>query len=187
MKKSVLIIILIVLLLVIGVFAYMLSNSNDKQENNNINIENNAVASTNIQENQTINENEENVVEEQEMSENKRIKLSFNDEEVYVSLENNNSVQDLLKILPLTIKFEDYNNTEKIAMLDTKLNTSDAPAGYDPQIGDFAYYAPWGNLSVFYKDFRYSNSLIKLGTFENGIEKIQNITDGTEIRIEEVK
>ena len=186
MKKSSLIIILIVLLLVIGAFAYMLGKSTDKQENNN-NIENNSIENTNIQENQTITKNEENVVGEQEMSDNKRIKLSFNDEEVYVSLENNNSVQDLLKMLPLTIKFEDYNNTEKIAMLDTKLNTSDAPAGYDPQIGDFAYYAPWGNLSVFYKDFRYSNSLIKLGTFENGIEKIQNITDGTEIRIEEVK
>ena len=188
MKKSVFIITLSVLLLVIGVFAYMLGNSNDKQENNNnTNIKNNASENSNIQENQTITDNEENVIGEQELSENKRIKLSFNNEEVYVSLENNNSVQDLLKMLPLTIKFEDYNNTEKIAMLDTKLDISDAPSGYDPQIGDFAYYAPWENLSVFYKDFRYSNSLIKLGTFENGIEKIQNITDGTEIRIEEVK
>ena len=119
--------------------------------------------------------------------ENNRIKLSFNNEEIYVKLENNNSTQDLLKMLPVTIKFEDYNNTEKIAMLDTKLDTSDALAGYDPQVGDFAYYAPWGNLSVFYKDFGYSNSLVKLGVFENGIDKIQNITDGTEIKIEEVK
>lgn len=183
MKKSVSIIILIVLLVIIGIFAYGLSNF----KRSNTNIDDNTNPNTNIQEDQSTTDNEENVVGEQEMSENKRIKLIFNNEEIYVSLENNNSVQDLLKMLPLTIKFEDYNNTEKIAMLDTKLNTSDAPAGYNPQIGDLAYYAPWGNLSVFYKDFRYSNSLIKLGTFENGIEKIQNITDGTEIRIEEVK
>jgi Cyclophilin-like family len=36
-------------------------------------------------------------------------------------------------------------------------------AGSDPSIGDIAYYAPWGNLALFYKDFGYSNGLITLG------------------------
>ena len=199
MKKSLLItLLIIILILIIGGFVYFLGNYNKQTDNlskditnteRNDSHNNQQISEEEFnQENNTIAENEiENIESDKNMSTNKRIKLSFDNEELYVKLENNNSTQDFLKLLPLTIKFEDYNNTEKIAMLDTKLDTTDAPSGYDPQIGDFAYYAPWGNLSVFYKDFRYSNSLIKLGTFENGIDKMKNIVDGTEIKIEEVK
>ena len=199
MKKSVLILLLIIILiLIIGGFVYFLGNYNKQTDNLSKDITN--TEKNDSPNNQQIGEEEfnqeknaslekeiGNIESDKKMSTNKRIKLSFDNEELYVKLENNNSTQDFLKLLPLTIKFEDYNNTEKIAMLDTKLDTTDAPSGYDPQIGDFAYYAPWGNLSVFYKNFRYSNSLIKLGTFENGIDKMKNIVDGTEIKIEEVK
>lgn len=199
MKKSVLItLLIIILILIIGGFVYFLGNYNKKTDNLSKDITN--TEKNDSPNNQQIGEEEfnqennaslekeiGNIESDKKMSTNKRIKLSFDNEELYVTLENNNSTQDFLKMLPLTIKFEDYNNTEKIAMLDTKLDTTDTPSGYDPQIGDFAYYAPWGNLSVFYKDFRYSNSLIKLGTFENGIDKMKNIVDGTEIKIEEVK
>jgi hypothetical protein len=36
--------------------------------------------------------------------------------------------------------------------------------------GDITYYAPWGNLAIFYWDFGYSTGLIKLGRFDAGIE-----------------
>ena len=199
MKKSVLItLLIIILILIIGGFVYFLGNYNKQTDNLSKDItnteKNDSPNNQQIREEEFTQENNAslekeigNIESDKKMSTNKRIKLSFDNEELYVKLENNNSTQDFLKLLPLTIKFEDYNNTEKIAMLDTKLDTTDTPSGYDPQIGDFAYYAPWGNLSVFYKDFRYSNSLIKLGTFENGIDKMKNIVDGTEIKIEEVK
>jgi len=35
--------------------------------------------------------------------------------------------------------------------------------GYDPVPGDILIYAPWGNISIFYKDHGYSNGLIYLG------------------------
>jgi hypothetical protein len=38
-----------------------------------------------------------------------------------------------------------------------------APAGVDPARGDIAYYAPWGNLAIFYKDAGYAKGLVKLG------------------------
>lgn len=70
-------------------------------------------------------------------------------------------------------------------MLPRKLTTEGTLSGYTPQIGDFAYYAPWGNLSIFYKEFRYSNSLVKLGTFEgDGIDKIKNLNGNFTIKIE---
>ncbi len=45
-------------------------------------------------------------------------------------------------MLPLTLPFEDYAETEKIAYLPGKLTTQTAPEGIDPQVGDIAYYAP---------------------------------------------
>ena len=35
-----------------------------------------------------------------------------------------------------------------------------------------AYYAPWGNLAIFYKDFRDSRGLIGLGRIDSGIEAL---------------
>jgi hypothetical protein len=63
---------------------------------------------------------------------------------------------------------EDFNGTEKITFLPRKLSTESAPAGFDPSVGDISYYAPWGNLAVFYRDFRYSSGLVKLGAIESG-------------------
>lgn len=65
----------------------------------------------------------------------------------------------------LLLDFEDYNNIEKISYLTQKLPTAGEPDGCDPDVGDLCLYAPWGNLSIFYQDFRYSTSLIKLGFF----------------------
>ena len=59
---------------------------------------------------------------------------------------------------------EDYNNTEKIARLPgEKLSLTNAPAGYDPDIGDVTVYGPWGNIAIFYRDYGYSNGLVSIG------------------------
>ena len=63
-----------------------------------------------------------------------------------------------------------YNRTEKIAYPPDALPTEGEPDGYDPETGDLCLYAPWGNLCIFYQDFRYSPSLIRLGHVESGIE-----------------
>jgi hypothetical protein len=83
-------------------------------------------------------------------------------------LEDNATGRDFASLLPLTVNLEDYNGTEKITYLPKKLSTEGAPAGFDPSIGDITYYAPWGNMAIFYRDFRYSSGLIKLGAIESG-------------------
>ena len=42
----------------------------------------------------------------------------------------------------------------------------------DPSVGDIAYYAPWGNLAIFYRDFGFSDGLILLGRLDDGAETI---------------
>lgn len=85
-------------------------------------------------------------------------------------LYDNEVAKSFASLLPLTLELEDYNNTEKIASLSKKLLTNNAPAGFTPSIGDIAYYTPWGNMCIFYKDFGYSDGLVSLGKITSGME-----------------
>ena len=68
-----------------------------------------------------------------------------------------------------------FNGIEKIAYIEDELPTAGEPAAFDPGVGDLCLYAPWGNLSLFYKDFRNSNGLVSLGRLDAGIEVIGGI------------
>lgn len=95
---------------------------------------------------------------------------------------DNPTAKDFMALLPLKLKLKDYASTEKVSDLPKKLSTKDAPSGSDPEIGDIAYYAPWGNLAIYYKDFSYSEGLIKLGRIESGKE-LFNISGSFEAEI----
>jgi hypothetical protein len=89
------------------------------------------------------------------------------------TLDDTEVARDFASLLPLTMTLEDYNSTEKIADLPRKLSTKGAPPGSDPDVGDIAYYAPWGNLALFYRDFGYSAGLVKLGSVDAGVETLR--------------
>lgn len=38
--------------------------------------------------------------------------------------------------------------------------------------GDIAYYAPWGNLAIFHREFGYSSGLVRLGRLDSGVEAL---------------
>jgi hypothetical protein len=102
-----------------------------------------------------------------------KIRLTFDGKAVEATLLDNATARDLLSLLPMTLTIEDYASTEKIGYPPRKLSTAGAPAGVDPSAGDIAYYAPWGNLAIFYKDFGYSRGLIPLGRIDSGIEALE--------------
>jgi hypothetical protein len=112
-----------------------------------------------------------------------KIRLTINGKAIPATLRDNATSRDFLSLLPLTLTLEDYNATEKISYLPRKLSTTGAPAGIDPEIGDIAYYAPWGNLAIFYKDFRHSPGLIRLGRIDGGVEAL-NASGSISITIE---
>ena len=77
-----------------------------------------------------------------------RVRLTLaNQDELIVKLNGTRAAEDFLSLLPLELTCKDFNNTEKVAYLPRRLDTQGAPAGFDPQTGSFAYYAPWGNLA----------------------------------------
>lgn len=116
-----------------------------------------------------------------------RIKLTFNNEEVFVRMYDNPTSRDFLARLPLTITFEDYVGKEKISILQKRLSTDNVQSGNQPKKGDFAYYSPWGNVAIFYKDFENAtNDLIILGQIESGKESFENIHGDFTVSIEKV-
>lgn len=123
---------------------------------------------------------------ENEKKENK-IRIATPDGDIIVVLEDNSASADLLNRLPMTVHFEDFNNTEKISYIDGKLDTSNAVTEYTPLAGAFAYYIPWGNLSVFYEDFRQSSGLASLGTVESGMEYVKTMDKYDSVTIERLE
>ncbi|MDD0839860.1 cyclophilin-like fold protein [Curvibacter sp. HBC61] len=101
-----------------------------------------------------------------------KIQLSLDDLELQVRMEDHATARDFISLLPLHLSLEDYAAIEKIATLPRRLPTAGAPAGYTPEAGDLAYYAPWGNLALFYKGFSYSAGLIRLGRIEGPLEAL---------------
>ena len=105
----------------------------------------------------------------------KRLKLNVGGNEIIIKLNDSNTANSLVSMLPLTLNFSDFNSTEKIAYLPDTLDTSDAPASFDPSIGDLTLYSPWGNLALFYKDFSSSSGLVPIGKVETGIEYMTSL------------
>ncbi|HDN9021822.1 TPA: cyclophilin [Aeromonas salmonicida] len=114
------------------------------------------------------------------------IKMTIAGQIIMATLEESHSARDFFAMLPLTLPLEDYASTEKIAYLPRKLTTQDAPKGIDPDAGDITYYAPWGNLAIFYRDFGYSTGLIKLGRIESGLTHLTT-TPSASITIEAIE
>ncbi|RNG37293.1 cyclophilin-like fold protein [Streptomyces botrytidirepellens] len=80
------------------------------------------------------------------------IRLTINGHQVDATLNDSAAARDFATLLPLSLDLEDFHRTERIAYLARKLDTSGAPEAAEPQAGDLAYYAPWGNLALFYRD-----------------------------------
>lgn len=125
--------------------------------------------------------------EEQPMDTTKRIRFLVGEDEIVVRLEDNPAAESLYAMLPMELNFEDYNNTEKIAYPDETLTTDGAPDRCTPQRGDLCFYAPWGNLCFFYRDFRESPSLVPLGTVESGVEYLESLNTVASVTAEAVR
>lgn len=115
-----------------------------------------------------------------------KIHVVFDRHEMIVKMFDNPASRDFLSLLPLSLEFEDYARAEKIAYLPRRLDTGGAPASHDPT-GDFAYYAPWGNLAVFYKGFGRDERLYALGSIESGKEKLASLSWSFTAKIEVVE
>ncbi|TMV78763.1 hypothetical protein FGG78_26350 [Thioclava sp. BHET1] len=79
-------------------------------------------------------------------------------------------------MLPMTLDLRDFHGVEKIADLSQRLTIAGAPGHHAPAAGDIAYYAPWGNLALFYGDAGMAAGLVPLGRFNAGTAPLRTAT-----------
>ena len=114
-----------------------------------------------------------------------KLKITVGDKTATATLYDNPASRDFVTMLPLTLALEDYVNTEKIGYLPRTLTTHGTSV--KDVVGDFAYYAPWGNLAIFYKgNATQTNSLFILGKIDSGKEVFQ-VSGSLSAKIERMK
>lgn len=88
----------------------------------------------------------------------------------------------LYEQLPLTIAVEDYSHNEKIFYPPNELNTNDTPLARGSS-GTLAYYAPWGDVVLFYGEFDGAGGLYELGEAVSGADRIESLSGEIQLDI----
>lgn len=96
-----------------------------------------------------------------------RVRFTFGDFTMTATLYDNPSARDFHAMLPLDLTISDYAHNEKIAYLPRKLTEEGSGPFSTERPYDLCYYVPWGNLAMFYSDYRHPG-LIRLGRFDEG-------------------
>jgi hypothetical protein len=113
------------------------------------------------------------------------IRITVNDQTFPAQLADNPTGRDLIEQLPLTLRFRDFNRVEKIAKLPRPLTMDGVPAGDDPEINDIGYYAPSGDLVLYYGDVGYFNGIVRIGRLDaEDMSVIERQPDGFEVTID---
>ena len=102
-----------------------------------------------------------------------RIHLNIEGAALTATLDDTPPARDFAALLPLELSLDDYDATEKIADLPRELSSAGVPRGTAAAAGDVSYYAPWGNLALFYESAAHAVGLVRLGRFDALDEAIE--------------
>ncbi len=101
-----------------------------------------------------------------------KIKLLFNNQELLINLDKNETSKEFYQSLPLELEFSDFIGKEKIAHLPNELKNNNSN-GYEPEIGDLFYYTPWGNIGIFYEKQPFNRDIIFLGKVQGNLDLLR--------------
>lgn len=113
-----------------------------------------------------------------------KIRMTFNDLSLTATLYDNPSARDFASMLPLDLRIEDFGGNEKIVRLPRKLTEEGSGSFGNERPGDLCYFKTWGNLALFYDDYRW-DGLIRLGRFDGGFEPLL-VRGAYPVRIERI-
>jgi hypothetical protein len=186
MAKKILIPIFILIIVIVIISLFSMSNNKTANEltsmNDNVNEETNNVENeitTTNESVENITENTNIINEEMNTMNNEEIKINLivNNKTFTATLENNQTVQELIQNFPMTLNMSDLHSNEKYNYLNSSLTTnSSIPRMINA--GDIKLY---GNncLVVFYDDFRNSYSYTNLGKVDNVDDFVTELGSGS--------
>lgn len=105
-----------------------------------------------------------------------QVVVSANGSEIVFELNGSGAARALHAQLPLDIEVEDYGSKEKIFYPPKKLEITDTPLARDVRPGTLAYYAPWGDVVLFYDSFGPAAGLYELGRAVSGTGHIKSLS-----------
>lgn len=105
----------------------------------------------------------------------RQILVQFGENAVTYELNDGTAAASLYEQLPLTIEVENFNTNEKIFYPPHQLDTSGSPLAQSGA-GTLAYYAPWGDVVMFYGDYSANSSLYELGQVISGGELVSQMS-----------
>lgn len=113
-----------------------------------------------------------------------RVRFTFNDLTITATLYDNPSARDFHSMVPLDLRISNFGSNEKIAYLPRKLTEEGSGVFGNERPYDLCYYMPWGNLAMFYADYKHPG-LIRLGRFDEGYEAL-HVVGEFPLRIEAI-
>lgn len=105
-----------------------------------------------------------------------QITVEANGNTIVFELNDSTAAKELYAQLPLSIEVENYSTNEKIFYPPKKLNAANTPLAKNVQPGTLAYYAPWGDVVMFYGTFGSASGLYELGRAVSGGDSIKQLS-----------
>ncbi len=130
---------------------------------------------------------ETNIIESENMEENMKREIQIKAESgdiLVFELNDSSAASAFYEQLPLTVDVEDFSTNEKIFYPPKKLNLADTPNA-EMKVGTLAYYAPWGNVVMFYDTYSPNGDLYELGHIVSGADKINSLSGKLELSVKE--
>lgn len=103
------------------------------------------------------------------MSDGTPVRVTAGDTVLEGRLRDNPTANDLIRLLPLTLDFDDLNGVEKHSVLPRRLTMGGVPEGDDPEPQDIGYYDPSGGLVFYYGDVGYWKGIVRLGVLDSDL------------------
>lgn len=121
---------------------------------------------------------------EKESDQIMKISVSSAQGEIIFALNDSSAAKELYEQLPLTAEVENFSTNEKIFYPPEKLSTEDTPPAA-AELGSLCYYAPWGDVVMFYAPAHLADGLFALGSAISGIEFLDELAGEIRITITE--
>ena len=106
--------------------------------------------------------------------------LKINNQSFSIDLEDNETVQKFIELLPLTMDMQELNGNEKYYYMETSLPTNSENVGYI-EAGDIMLFGD-NCLVLFYKSFSTPYSYTRIGRMEN-VENLETLVGQQNITV----
>lgn len=117
----------------------------------------------------------------QEENKKQQIRILAGEKTVVFELNGSAAAESLYQQLPLTVEVENYSDNEKIFYPPEKLDLTDTPQAASGA-GTLAYYAPWGDVVMFFGEYSPNSQLYELGRVVSGSEDISSLSGTLQIQ-----